>query len=290
MAWKHNAPGCANSGCDCTPPPPPTCDTTFNVNVKGCGSNLNAVTVAIKQSGSTLVSGSTNSSGNVALVASAVTGSTGTIEVTSPTGYVAYSASVTFDCATQTINITLTVASGYACGPGCCPATGRDGPPYLELTYPSTIYLDDGLGTVTLTETSAGSKSYTGAASRTATDYVSCASGCPLLTDGSVTLDFEVFCQDNGKWNIRISSRECGSCAEIYGTSGTGFQALPTTGAIRGTQSLLYIQAFDLDASACPPSLAFGTSFGTTQLRGSVTDYLSLYVIYGSSGTVTVSQ
>lgn len=290
MAWKHNSPGCANSGCDCTPPPPPTCDTTFNVNVRGCSSNLSGVTVAVKQSGSTLASGTTNASGNVTLVASAVTGSTGTVEITPPTGYNASTTAVTFNCSTQAVNVTLTPAAGYSCSPGCCPATGRSGPPYADLTYPSTIYLNDGLGTVTLTETSAGSKSYTGSASRTATDYVSCASGCPILTNGAVTVDFEVFCGDNGKWNIRIATRECGSCSEIYGTSATGFQALPTTGTIPGTQSLLWTQVTNLDASACPPGLAFNTSFGTTQLRGFVTDYLSLYVIYGSSFSVTVSQ
>lgn len=65
----------------------------------------------------------------------------------------------------------LTPIAGYSCGlNSCCP---QPGPPYLPIAFPSTLYLNDGFGVVTMTG-GGPSASWTGCAMRTAAQGFDC--------------------------------------------------------------------------------------------------------------------
>jgi hypothetical protein len=121
-------------GCNCGVGPGP-CSQTFNV--QGCGHFLVGVTVGVYASsgGALLVSGATDSSGNVTL---SWTGSCTVWVAITQAGYVSYGQVNTL-VSGDTTNINLTLASGYTCcqcaipnttlhytwtAPGCVPSSG----------------------------------------------------------------------------------------------------------------------------------------------------------------------
>lgn len=281
--------------CCCTPP---DCTTTVNVTVTGCVSYESGVAVAVKVGGSTLASGTTNGSGYVSLSPSAPSGTAATVEF-SKTGYNATSSSITLTCGTVTVSKALTVATGYSCNEDpCCPQGGS--PPYLLVTYPSTLTLTDAFGDVTLTGGPSGP--WTGSATRTASYAVNCATCAAPVATQDVTVYFSVvkslapgYC-----WTLTVTVYACGHnegvsdglCPTLYVSGGPQWDIYPGTAAtaVSGTNAYTY-GAQNRGQTACPPSLTipFTVSFLTAAI-GVPTIHTTPWFVYGDSNSFAVAE
>lgn len=111
-------------------------------------------TVSFVLSGTTYGPWTTDSTGKV--VIGVPLAGTATFTITPPGGshYDTLVVVRSINCYIITYTFNLLASDGYQCGgPSCCnPPTTAEGPPYLisEISYPETIYLNDGLGMITL--------------------------------------------------------------------------------------------------------------------------------------------
>jgi hypothetical protein len=215
------------------------CTTTVNVRVRGCDNPgavyLSGATASVKIGGTTVASGTTLGGGSyVSIAVVAPTGTAATIEITGmPTGYATTSTAITLACTTINSSITATVASGYSCTKDfCCPQSGS--PPYANVTLPTTLYLDDSFGTITLTKS--GSFWY-GCATRTATfAYTSCASPFPSGTNLDVDIEYRLECSGGGNWTLAMFANTCGtSLLTGYTCGGTPGPYTTGSGSLSGS-------------------------------------------------------
>lgn len=249
-----------------------SCTTTVTVTVTGCSSAaLSGVTVSITGTGVTSDTDTTNGSGVVVLTPISSSGVTGTLTVTGPAGYADSVTSVTLDCTSKSVFVTLIAASGYSCTDDtCCPEGGTA--PYLIPTFPTTLYFNDSIGSVTMTKVGGGGVLYRGCASRTSTLATDCVD--PISTGtGSVNVNFEIQCS-GGTWTVAVSFEECvafGTCVGLQANSGCTSITASGGGSLSG--------------GSCNPTFALtgsmsGPPFGSKACWNSV---------YGTAASVSVS-
>lgn len=226
MAYKKNSPGCANSGCDCAPP----CTTTVVVTVTGCNSSaVVGASVSVKLSGSTLGTGTTNSSGVATIVVATAGAINATVEVAPPTGYLLTSTTAALNCATRAVTIAMTVDSAnYTCVT-CC-----------DFPVPLTLHLTTAQGTRAITY-SAGGWRATGTVSATVatnplpTDKCTCSGFdyfySKLTTVGGTSpLAYQLYCSGTS-WRLRVGTAitagfaDCNTFTWAYANSATGIGA-----------------------------------------------------------------
>ena len=207
---------------DCCGPPPPCGSYTLTVLCGGPGGPpVVGAVVLLKYGGVTVSSGTTDGSGVVVL--DVYTAGTHTIEITA-THYAAYSNSRSIACVTGSGVAYLTPSAGYSCYRSCC--DDQTGPPYPDVTWPTTLYLDDGIGIVTLT--SAGGTApgpWYGSASRRAANAITCddVGGYSDVTDVDVAMYFEAYCGRVGAFfalDVLIGYFGCRNNVNCFGDSG----------------------------------------------------------------------
>jgi hypothetical protein len=261
---KKNQPGCR---CGCS-----TCTGNHDdITVLGCfGVPLSGVTVTQSPGSATAT---TNGSGIATLSVPAL--GTYTYTPTVPTGYATNHCTITHGaCGNSSCTITLVAASGYTCIPdGCC---NEGTAPFVDITYPTTLFLSDAFGTVSLTKT--GGTTWNGTAVRNAT--VAQASpdcgglaGPTLLSNVNVTVWFSLSCGgstdglNRSGWNLTVGTK-----GGYGGTGGGGFPCVVSTGCqhyntyppsgldcFTGTDpSVTSSHVF----SDCPPSIAGSVTMG----------------------------
>ena len=195
MPWKANGPGC------------PCCSVNVCITVNGCpqsgspfyhrfaGTTVNAI-----NGGVTVASGTTNSSGVCCL--DVPPGSGYTFEAV-PDGATHYdTGTLTGQTATAggTYTVTIPPASGYTCCKAvCCPQDDYTTLPYVETTFPTTLYLTDDQGTVELTrqdtDESCDQHNWVGCATRSGDDgFVGGAPDDCSPSSGSAEFRFTVEC------------------------------------------------------------------------------------------------
>lgn len=297
------------------------------VTISGCGgagatatatlSTLHVASVTVTNGGSGYTSAPTVSfsgGGGSGAAAGATVAGQCCVTITQSGSYTAtiaatgnYASSTIHPSLTCTANIstvTLSPTSGYSCTPDpCCPVEDQSGPPYVNpaFTYPSTLLLNDGSGSVTLTRYgSMGSYAYAGCATRTATQA---STNCVLSTctshiasasvpvlfvldpcvgpDGDWQLEIRVptFCENNAGPDYYAWPDSGGTC-----TAGLSSSVHTCDGAISDSRS-----AFDSAASASCTSLSLSFSFTFSATSLGNPSFQQHYWIYGTSATITVS-
>jgi hypothetical protein len=258
---------------------PPDCTTTVTVTVRGCASALlSGVSVSITGTGVTGDSDSTNGSGVAILTPISVTGTTATLTITGPTGYQTATQSITLDCTSKSVSVTLSAASGYSCTDStCCPAGGSA--PFLVPTWPSTLYVTDPFGTITM---SGGPNTWTGTATRTA-DLVYVHPGCSTEAPGDATVQFNLTRLTGSPcWQLTLTTPY--NCSGQIISGAFFYVTYPGRG---GTPSVLLTVSLTEVSSSCPPVAAeFEGTFEFTSVGG-VLNQLWPKWIYGGAGTVT---
>jgi hypothetical protein len=156
---------CRSPGCKCTGTPPGPCgDFNVEVCVTQCsaeGQPVVGATVTISYLGVTVDSGTTDATGCVTLVVPGYSGGrTYDVDITTTDARLeSWSGTVLVACADTTLGAFLDYATDHFCCANDC-------------VFPddcTTITINDGIGNVTLTETSAGSRQWEGWTSRDAT-------------------------------------------------------------------------------------------------------------------------
>lgn len=187
-----------------------------------------------------------------------------------PTGYNTPSPiTVTVSAGTPsaTAAFVLTLATGWSCTPPTCGRTTTcSGPPYFLSPPWSSIFLNDGFGTITLAYTGSAGL-YAGGATRTA------ASDCNGATSVPVTVSFQVQCTDS-TWTVAAGIYAC----TISGGGG------PTYKFPGATAPLTYLSSSSSTGSpACPPSATSGGASWTGYSTGAGTDVADgLSRVYGT--------
>jgi hypothetical protein len=256
------------------------CNTTINQTVTGCSANLSGVTVNIKVGGSTVGTGTTNGSGYVSITVSQPSGTSATVEIVAPAHFITNTGTITLNCSTITRTTALSVdtASYYYCTHDCgCSAEQVGSPPYYRPPIPSTLYLDDGYGTVTLSLVGSydpnGINVWRGNATRSATTVTDTCSPCVSTGGGSTIVFFEVSCSSD-TWSGSLRVPVCGGfCTTIYP------KGSPSTGDNTGTT---YGVSAAVDGSCRPFAMTFSIS-GLWSTGGAAPDF-----VY-SSTTVTLT-
>ena len=107
-------------------------------------------------------------------------------------GYAPITGTIVLRCGVTpaTTNVTFgALPYGYTCAhPDCC---NEAGPPYAPVTYPGTLFFNDGLGTISLARDDFGV--YTGSASRLASSAFHVPT-CTWVQKVNVTIHIRVFC------------------------------------------------------------------------------------------------
>lgn len=204
-----------------------TCVTTFTVTVIGCNlATIAGVTVTVKQGGTTVGTGTTNSSGIATITATTATSGTATIEASPPTGYLLTSTTSSFNCGSQAVTISMTVDSANYICVACC-----------NFPVPLTLHLTTAQGTRAITY-SAGGWRATGTVSATVatnplpTDKCTCSGFdyfySKLTTVGGTSpLAYQLYCS-GGSWRLRVGTgitagfADCNTFTWAYSNSTTG--------------------------------------------------------------------
>jgi hypothetical protein len=187
-----------------------------DITVKVCGVAKSGISVAAKLGGVTQDTKTTNSSG-VAAFTGLTTGSY-TFEASGgPTGTETTSINVTVVTspkATGTIN--MTISNGYGCSGDPC-STSLGTAPYVQYTYPDTLWVTDAIGDVELTRISNGSDGspqWEGIATRTAAKAIPSPTPCTYTYNSNIDVPvyFKVRCSGAGsQWRLIVA------CWDAYG-------------------------------------------------------------------------
>jgi len=185
------------------------------------GPGAEGVTVELKSGGVTVASGVTDVNGDVCLDVP----SSGTYDrVITGTLYTTTTQSVSLFCAENTGTAIIDPIEGYSCVRSCC--DDQEGPPYPDVTWPTTLYLDDGIGVVTLTSASGDAPGpWYGSAARRAANAITCdnSGGYSDVTDVDVTIYFEAYCGIVGAYlslDVLIGYFGCRNNVNCFGDSG----------------------------------------------------------------------
>jgi len=163
--------------------------------------------VELQSGGVTVSSGYTDSLGTVCLdVPSAGTYT----RVVTASLFAGVSTSVVLACGSSSITIALAPIGGYSCFRDCC--DDQVGPPYPDVTWPTTLYIDDGFGGVTLTSSSGSSPGpWYGSANRTAANAITCNNDgtTTAVTNASVPIYFMVTCAGDSRLRAHVGYFGC---------------------------------------------------------------------------------
>lgn len=251
--------------------------------VYGCGVAYPGATVTLSN-GLTAV---TDASGNYCIPISAAGSYTATVTHLSGDHYIDTAASASMTCSANTLNIFMDVAAGYQCSPNTCCAI-LPGPPYPTVTWPTTIYIDDGFGVITLTGTFPG---WDGCATRPATGVLS--TSCPLTypppePTGAMTVGMyvNVYC-DLGSWHVLFSIKSNCSAYNDHASAHNWLTPGDCSSAIIGRVDTQI--TIPLTLSACPASFSLS---GSISLACDGTNEAPIANVYtcGTTFPVSVSQ
>jgi hypothetical protein len=214
-AFKRDNPDCPHCNC-----PTSSCGFLCVTVFHPCSGNFatrgyaGAGSVVTVKQGSTVIGTCTTDASSRCCIAIPSAG-TYTFEATVPPGKLHVTdyppQSITLPCGTTNVGADLVLETGYQCqGNGCCGVSGP--PPYLiydNSDFPNTLYLNDGIGTVTLSRIGTG-LAWIGTATRTAAKALVCGSSGTSEVDGAtVGLTFYVVCEGQSGWTIRIGYSGC---------------------------------------------------------------------------------
>jgi hypothetical protein len=292
-----------------------------DITVKVCGVAKSGISVAAKLSGVTQDTKTTNSSG-VAAFTGLATGSY-TFEASGgPTGTETTSISVTVVTspkATGTIN--MTISTGYGCSGDPC-STSAGTAPYVQYTYPDTLWVTDAVGDIELTRISNsedGHPRWEGIATRTAAKAIPSPTPCTYTYNSNVDVPvyFQLSCRGSGSdWALAVScwdaygktqpDNPCGwienECSQ--GEVGLGlcdtstakeFWPSPDQSCQSGTSvwyvPIVYQGSYVIFApSSLFPSLAGSATVSFRYFCNSANHKQMPYQIYGDDETFTISQ
>ena len=253
----------------------------YTETVKGCASALlSGASVTVTQSGTTIDSWTTNGSGLNPAGASMLAAGTYTVTIVA-TNYATKTFTLTITSSAVTRTDTLSAATGYSCSAdNCCNQGGSA--PYPVITYPSTIYINDGIGTITASSTG-GHASWSGTATRTASSSSTVVAGACTGAPGTpinIAVTIAIGCTNIGGVQVYYCQliTPSGSC-EVSAFSLSQYPCTDPTGQL-GAE---YDATTPTSSSTCPPAFAGSATWTLTANH-------DLYYVYGSSATITWSQ
>jgi hypothetical protein len=221
---------------------------SVNVTLTGCGPK-NAVVVTLSQGGTTIGTGTTNSFGQVSIPVT----TTGTITAsvtTTDTRLVPSSNTfvVPFCDPSNFFSVTITWQQASGWTDHCCIPSVLFGPPgicsYPGGPHPTTLFLSDGFGTVTLTYAGGGNAGWRGCAVRNLSSAqngffrsLGCSRTTPDTSLSSAPVYFYLDCNNQNQFILEVTMSRCvdfdadATCADIVAVNpdGPGAQSTPTS-------------------------------------------------------------
>lgn len=277
--------------CCCGTHPPPPCVTNSRITISVFGVCGGYFAASVSITGPASFAGTTGATG-VYVVATPYAG-TYYFSVSAP-GYKTKTGSFKVTCGFNvSASATLALADGYTCSNSCCTDTGP--PPHPIVVYPSNLYFNDGIGTVTLTGDGTGE--FQGTATRVATSALK-VDTCSSPANVNVTLHFQAFCN----WYSGVTQRGfaifvsyyparnlvsgCGNtnCNGFINIFGQGVGTLCTTEDLTCPNCEVGFEAPDA-TSTCSPFIVNATG-STTMTIGTTPNASQFEKVYGSTGGV----